>query len=297
MDQPSSEFKNTNYELFIAALSILSIVNLAILVLVEATGQDPVVANITYIINVPLSVIFLADFGFRLKTAHSRSRYFFKEWGWSDLLASLPLPQFKILRLTRLFRAGRLMRAHGGRKMLKDFLADRAGSALLVVLFLLLLVVEFGGMFVYLADRSSPDANIKTASDAVWWAYITVTTIGYGDRYPVTNAGRAWALAVAACGVGLFGVLTGYLANAFLSPKEEEADAGGDARPAPGPAPADSTAALAEIARLLTEQRQAQAGLIERMAALERLLAAATAAEEGRPGDAARQAGPTTQNE
>ena len=161
---------------------------------------DRVIIEITYIINGPLSVIFLGDFAFRLKTAQSRRRYFFQEWGWADLLASLPLPQFKILRLSRLFRAGRLMREHGGRKMLKDFLEDRAGSALLVVLFLLVLVVEFGGMFVYLADRSSPDANITTASDAVWWAYVTVTTIGYGDRYPVTNAGRAWALVVMAAG-------------------------------------------------------------------------------------------------
>jgi voltage-gated potassium channel len=178
--------------------------------------------------------------------------------------------------------------------MLRDFLADRAGSALLVVLFLLLLVVEFGGMFVYLADRSSPDANIKTASDAVWWAYITVTTIGYGDRYPVTGEARLWALMVAAAGVGLFGVLTGYLANAFLAPKKEETEADGGAT-GPGPGPADPGAGLAEIARLLTEQRQAQADLLERMTALERLLAAATAAE-GPPGESARQAGPTTRN-
>jgi voltage-gated potassium channel len=226
-------------------------------------------------------------------TATSKRGYFLKEWGWADLVASLPFPQLKILRLTRLLRAGRLMREHGGRKMLRDFLADRAGSALLVVLFLLLLVVEFGGMFVYLADRSSPDANITTASDAVWWAYITVTTIGYGDRYPVTNTGRLWALAVAAAGVGLFGVLTGFLANAFLSPKQEDAGADGDAQAEPGaaaePAATEPAASLAEITRLLTEQRQAQADLLARMAALERLLTT-TAAGEGKPD---RQDGPT----
>jgi hypothetical protein len=150
---------------------------------------------------------------------------------------------------------------------------------LLIVLFLLMLVVEFGGMFVYLADQRSPDANITTASDAVWWAYVTVTTIGYGDRYPVTNAGRVFALAVAAAGVGLFGVLTGYLANAFLSPKKAPADApgGGEAEPPSG----DSDAGLAEITRLLAEQRQAQADLLQRMTAIERLLMAARPVQGG----------------
>src|SRR5262245_62112103 len=100
MDHPSSELKNTGYELFIGALSVLSIGNLAILVLVNLTGQDPVVANITYIIDAPLSLIFLGDFAYRLKTARSRGRYFFRQWGWADLVASLPLPQFKILRLS-----------------------------------------------------------------------------------------------------------------------------------------------------------------------------------------------------
>ena len=271
-DQHTNELQNTTYELFVAALSILSIINLGIIVLTT----DPVIEGIMFIMDIPLTIIFLYDFGLRLKTAHSRRGYFFRQYGWADLLASVPLPQFKVLRLFRVFRAGRLMRRHGTRHLLVTFLEDRAGSALLVVFFLLILVIEFGGTFVYMADRSSSDANIKTASDAVWWAYITVTTIGYGDRYPVTNAGRVWALAVAAAGVGLFGVLTGYLANAFLTPKKA-ADAPADGETDAAPVPGDSGASLSEITRLLTEQRSAQAELLERMGAIERLLAAASA--------------------
>jgi voltage-gated potassium channel Kch len=290
MDDPSSELQNTNYELFIAALSILSIVNLFIIVLTT----NPVVEGIMYIMNGPLSAIFLGDFAFRLKAADSKRGYFFRQFGWADLLASLPLPQFKVLRLFRVFRAARLMRRYGTRRLIVAFLGDRAGSALLIVFFLLMLVVEFGGMFVYLADQRSPDANIKTASDAVWWAYITVTTIGYGDRYPVTNAGRVWALAVAAAGVGLFGVLTGYLANAFLSPKKAPADApGGEAEPPSG----NSDAGLAEITRLLAEQRQAQADLLQRMTAIERLLTAARPVQEGDLEEPGQRAGPGQRDE
>jgi voltage-gated potassium channel len=69
------------------------------------------------------------------------------------------------------------------------------------------------------AEEGADDANILTASDALWWSYVTITTVGYGDRYPVTNLGRNIGVAVLTIGVGLFGVLTGFLANLFLSPR------------------------------------------------------------------------------
>ncbi len=86
----------------------------------------------------------------------------------------------------------------------------------------------------------------------------------------MTSAGRIWALAVAAAGVGLFGVLTGYLANAFLPSRQVAADTGTDGEEEPGLVPGDG---LSEIARLLAEQRQAQAEILARLTALERLLA------------------------
>ena len=262
----SNELKNTNYELFIAALSVLSIFNLFLIVWVEQTSGDPVIAQIALIMDIPLTLIFLADFAYRMKTAHSRSRYFFRQFGWADLLASVPFPNFKILRTFRIFRAGRMMREHGAKRLISTFLADRAGSALLTIIFLLFIVIEFGSLFVYWAEHKDANANIKTASDAVWWAYITITTIGYGDYYPVTNEGRFWALLVAAAGVGLFGVLTGYLANAFLAPKSDEAPS------EPVPSIDSQSNQLSEVVRLLTEQRQVQTETLERLAALERML-------------------------
>jgi voltage-gated potassium channel len=265
MTEHSDELKNTSYELFIAALSVLSIANLFIIVV----ASDPVMQEIAVIMDIPLTIIFLGDFVYRFITAKSRTTYFVRQFGWADLLASIPAPQLKLLRLFRIWRAARLMSHYGVRRLLDSFLHDRASSALLTVLLLLMLVVEFGAMLVYFADRSSPDANIKTAADAIWWAYITVTTIGYGDRFPVTAAGRWWATLVAAAGVGLFGVLTGFLANAFLSPKAAE-----DTATPEQSEPAGMTERLDTIADLLAEQRQAQATLLERLAALEQVLGA-----------------------
>ena len=131
----------------------------------------------------------------------------------------------------------------------------RADAALSVIAFLIICVLEFGGIFVIFAERPNPDANIQTASDAVWWAFVTITTVGYGDRYPTTNWGRLVGVLVMITGVGLFGVLTGYLANAFLAPPKKE-----DEKPEPTQAPAqlDAQALLAEMKRLLSEQEKAQ---------------------------------------
>ena len=98
-------------------------------------------------------------------------------------------------------------------------MADRAGSSLLAAVFLTIVVLQYGSMAILRAEDDAEDANIHTASDALWWSYVTITTVGYGDRYPVTNFGRNIGVVVLTIGVGLFGVLTGFLANLFLAPK------------------------------------------------------------------------------
>jgi len=71
-------------------------------------------------------------------------------------------------------------------------------------------------------ERNAPDANIKTASDAIWYVIVTMSTVGYGDRYPVSNPGRELGTFIIVVGVGIFGTLTGYLANLFLEPHPED---------------------------------------------------------------------------
>ena len=67
-------------------------------------------------------------------------------------------------------------------------------------------------------------ANIQTPGDALWWAMTTITTVGYGDRYPVTPEGRVVAAMLMTVGVGCFGVFTGLVASWFLAPASDSAD-------------------------------------------------------------------------
>ena len=63
---------------------------------------------------------------------------------------------------------------------------------------------------------SNPDANIKTAEDALWWSYVTITTVGNGDRFPVTTGGRIIGTLLMTAGVGLFGTFTAFVSSWFL---------------------------------------------------------------------------------
>jgi voltage-gated potassium channel Kch len=220
MAKVRSELKSTGYEIFIGALSVLSIVNL---VLVYAFIEDETLQTVLSVMNGLFSVIFLADFIYRLATAPSRGAYFFRQFGWADLLASLPFPQFKILRVFRLIRVFRLLGDLGPRAIWRTLVRDRAGSALLVLLLMGILVLQFGSLTMLYVEQDSPDANITSASDAIWYTMVTISTVGYGDQYPVTSAGRIVGALIIVIGVGIFGTFTGYLANLFLAPRVEEA--------------------------------------------------------------------------
>jgi len=260
MADKSKELKNTTYEAFVGVLSVLSIANIAFVYLAGSDQVDAVVE----IMNGILSLIFLADFSYRFVTAgEDRWRYFFKEFGWADLAASIPIPQLKILRVFRLFRAYRLGSEYGVRNMLRDFWEQRAQSALLAVLLFIILLLEFGSMAMVWAEEDAPGANITTGSDAVWWAYVTITTVGYGDQYPVTATGRIIGVLVLTGGVALFGTLTGFLANAFLAPKTEKA------KPVVAGHPKSM---LAAIRRRLEEQEEVNAKLRAQIEEIEQLI-------------------------
>jgi voltage-gated potassium channel Kch len=240
MAKVRSELKSTGYEIFVGALSVLSIVNL---VFMYAVVGDEELDTVLLVMNTLFSAIFLADFAYRLATAPQRAAYFFRHFGWADLLASLPFAQLKVLRLFRVVRVIRLMRDVGPRRIWRTLIRDRAGSALYALLLMGVLVLQFGSLTMLYFEQSAPAANITSASDALWYTIVTISTVGYGDYYPVTNAGRLAGVVIIVVGVGIFGTFTGYLANLFLSPRkgdggEEPALANSSAAVSPEAAPA-----------------------------------------------------------
>jgi len=245
-DRKSPELHASSYELFIGALSILSILNLVLLLL----PIPDEVKQLILIVDVGLTIIFLIDFTLRFVSAPVKSRYFFTGGGWLDLIGSLPT--LRIFRLFRVLRVARLLRRYGVRNVVRELVGDPAQGGLLLAVFFAIVTLEFGSMFVLGVEEKAADANILTGVEALWWGIVTMTTVGYGDYYPVTNPGRVAGAVTMLIGIGLIGTFTGYLANAFLSPRSSAGSAS-DAD--------DPRAQLEVVRRQLDENAQQAADL------------------------------------
>jgi voltage-gated potassium channel len=220
MEKTTTDQHLTNFDLFVLGVSVLSLLNI---LLIFAPFSDPV-TNVVFIFDGVLCLIFLGDFLLRLKRAPEKRTYLIQGKGWLDFLGSLPFPGLRVARIFRVILIGRMAGHYGVRGMWRTFTQDRAGSALLGTLFLAILILQFGSMAVLGAEADKEGTNIKTASDALWWSYATVTTVGYGDRFPVTNQGRLVGVAMLTIGIGLFGVLTGFVTNTLLAPRQAKPD-------------------------------------------------------------------------
>jgi voltage-gated potassium channel len=206
--------KLTTYDLVIGILAIFSLVILIIPLIVQLPQET--VDLLDKVENI-LCIFFLADFLRSLFRAPNKWAYFLKGGGWLDLLGSIPFGKFAIFRFARLFRIARVMRTLKGndfRKMLTDQLAE---STLLFTFIAALLLIFTIAFLVLKAEQGNPHANITTYPNAVWWAFVTITTVGYGDYFPVTNLGRLWAIILMFAGLGIIGVLSSYLASTFIS--------------------------------------------------------------------------------
>jgi voltage-gated potassium channel len=140
-----------------------------------------------------------------------------------DLLSSIPT--INIARWGRAARLARLLRVLRGVRATKILgalaLARRAESAFLAVALVAILLLVAASISI-LQVETVDGSNIKTADDALWWALTTITTVGYGDRYPVTPEGRFIAGVLMCAGVGLFGMFSGLLAAWFVAPEAKE---------------------------------------------------------------------------
>ena len=152
--------------------------------------------------------------------------------------------------------------------MLADILHNRSQYALFITMLLVMLVLSTSSVLVLLFESADPNANIKTGGDAMWWSFVTITTVGYGDRYPVTGLGRATGVGVMFVGIGVIGALASILASLLVSPAstpEAEPVTPSAAAAAAGLRPSDLAAAMARVEATLsatrTELEQARAEL------------------------------------
>ena len=248
------------YNLFILVLTLFSLV-IMVLLLLPLNAESRILLQAYD--NV-ICLIFLGDFVYSLTGSRPRRQYFIYERGWLDLLGSIPTlgffeftALFRLARLSRLARIMRLLRGSKRRELVRDMIVNRGQYASFITLLAAGMILSTASFLVLQFESKSADANIHTGADAIWWGFVTITTVGYGDRFPVTLAGRLVGLFVMLTGVGIIAALASILASLLVPPPESEETA------TTGPPVPDATATV-DAARLAEEL----AGLREEVAAL-----------------------------
>jgi len=212
-DNSTSKHSNA-YNLFIIALTILSLIVMAVMIL--PLDEDTLLLLQFY--DVVICIIFLIDFTINLRASSLKSEYFIQEQDWLDLLGSIPSfgAVFKYSGLLRLARVSRLLREKGKEEIIKDVLTNRNRYTTFITIFLTILVLVIASVMVLQFESQSVDANITNGWDALWYSIVTITTVSYGDFYPVSFWGRITAVFIMIAGVGLIGVMASLLSGLLI---------------------------------------------------------------------------------
>ena len=175
-----------------------------------------------FVVDVLLSLFFVAEYAFRLVTAEDRRAYATSLFGIIDLIALFPIVAHtvysvrvvRLLRVLRIIRLLKIKRYNSAMDRYRLALKMVAAEATLFTGVALVFILGFAFMIYELEHKSQPDVY-GNIFDAIWWAVISLTSVGYGDVFPVTAAGRLLTLAMVLTGMGIVAVPTALLASAL----------------------------------------------------------------------------------
>ena len=189
-------------------MALLGIAWLVIAVIIGGADVKGAAPTVLVAILFALWVILLAEYLVRLVITPDRRGYLRRRWVEPVTVVVPPLQGWHLVGIEKTS----LLAREGGLRVeavLKHHSLFRVLLAATGTLFL-------GAWLVLLFEENAKGSNIHSYPDALWWAIVTVTTVGYGDRYPVTEGGRAVAVVLMLLGIGLIGVLTATVASVFV---------------------------------------------------------------------------------
>jgi voltage-gated potassium channel len=257
MTNPRTSVRHGNaYEIFILVLTIFSLLLMALAIL-------PLDESTRFLVTTydnAVCVIFLIDFTYNLRSTRPRRHYFIGQRGWLDLLGSIPTlgffpytALFRLARLSRLARIIRMLRGQAGKDLVLDVVQNRGSYATFITILAAGIVLCLSSIAILQFESRAPDANIRTGGDALWWSVVTITTVGYGDFYPVTALGRLTAFFVMIAGVGIIGALASILASVLVTSPADDGQSDAAMQTAMEKDAASDRDVVTELARLSAE--------------------------------------------
>jgi voltage-gated potassium channel len=216
----------------VAGITLMSVIVIIYLYLEQPTG---ITLDIIYIFDLIVVIILIFDFYYRMKESKEKSTTFVLKHAY-ELPAMIPLVVFGIfesestlnialrsLRLIRLFRLISL-----ASKI--SYILGRTGNRIIYTVVFSIIAVSIGAVAIYLVEHNVEGTKFTNIGDAFWWAMVTITTVGYGDIYPITVEGKIVAGFMMIVGIAVLGVLISTLGAGLI-----------ESRLRPKPKPAEDT--------------------------------------------------------
>jgi len=211
------------------AIQLLIVLSLIAFAIETIPTINPSLRHFLYCFEIFTVAVFTVEYLARIYISRPRWRYIFSFFGIVDLVSILPfylssgldLRTVRALRLLRLFRLLKLARySCAMRRYHRAFVIAKEelilfGAAALIILFL-------ASVGIYYFENPAQPENFSSVFSSLWWSMATLTTVGYGDVYPITLGGRVFTFFVLAVGLGVVAVPTGLIASALSKAREEE---------------------------------------------------------------------------
>ncbi|MDO6471329.1 ion transporter [Maribacter sp. 1_MG-2023] len=215
---------NGKSRIFAYFIQILIFISIVAFSFETVPDLEPNTRKILRVIEIFCVVVFTIEYLLRIYVADTKHKFIFSFFGIIDFLAILPfylalgvdLRSLRALRFLRLFRILKLMRYN---KAIKRFTAaiSTAKEEILLFLFVTLILIYFASVGIYYFENEAQPEHFASIFDSLWWAIITLTTVGYGDVYPITVGGKVFTFLILMIGLGVVAIPTGIISSALTT--------------------------------------------------------------------------------
>jgi voltage-gated potassium channel len=224
--QKSDTKASRAFDIGILILIVYSIITLSLETL---PGLSVGAIKALRISEIIVTVLFTVEYGLRIVTAEVKAKYIFSFYGIMDLIAIAPFYlalgiDLRGIRAFRLFRVFRLLKLSRYSKALDRFRKAIEFAKEEAILFLLATIVllYLSAVGIYYFENQVQPEQFKSIPHSLWWAVSTLTTVGYGDVYPITVGGKVFTFIILMIGLGIIAVPAGLVASALSKVREDD---------------------------------------------------------------------------
>ncbi len=215
--------------LFSATIQLLIVISLVTFTIDTLPDLSKNTRKLLSTFEVIAVAVFTVEYILRILVAEKRASFIFSFYGFVDLLAILPFYlssglDLRAVRVFRLFRLVRILKLFRYNQAIKRFHRALiiAKEELILFGFVAIITLYLSAVGIYYFENEAQPEQFKSVIHSLWWAVTTLTTVGYGDMFPVTAGGRLFTFLVLMIGLGIVSVPTGLIASALSQAREEE---------------------------------------------------------------------------